>query len=157
MVYGLKRLCHGDKHFTARKYRIARAGFMKVNRGDTHPSFGKTLSAETRAKMSASAPKTKSSEHRRKIGVANTRRVWTAESRLKHSLSSSKKILTDKHKANISAKTSGAKNPMAGTKWIHFPESQESKPVKLDMLQAWIDSGWVIGQSPLTRSLISRR
>lgn len=146
MIFGLKRLAHGKKQFTSRNYELARKEFIKINKGESHPSFGKKLSDATRAKMSASAPKTKSAEHRRKIGEANSRRVWTEESRKKHSISSSKKILSAEHRANISKTTAGIKNPMHGTKWIHHPEKLLSIPVKPDKLTTYLTSGWVLGQ-----------
>jgi hypothetical protein len=155
MVYGLKRLTTGPK-FGSRWYSRIREEFMLMNSGSTHPSFGKKASTETKAKMSASAPKTKSAEHRRKIGEANSRRIWTDSSRQKASRSARLKTLSSEHRANISKKTSGSANPMAGTKWIHHPGTEVSKIVKLIDLQSWLDVGWVIGQSAKTKMLARR-
>ena len=152
MVFGLKRLTTGTK-YGSRWYAKIRAEFVRANSGSSHPSFGLKASLETRALMSASAPKTKSPEHRRKIGEANARRVWTDESRRKASVSASQKTLSDDHKANIAKKTAGDLNPMAGTKWIHHPETEDSRVVKKINLDQWLNEGWVIGQSAKTKAV----
>ena len=152
MVFGLKRLTTGEG-YGSRWYEKIRAEFMRTNRGETHPSFGLKMSAESRARMSASAPKTKSTEHRRKIGEANARRVWTEKSRQKASTSASQKTLSLEHRANISKKTSGISNPMAGTKWIHDPTTEISKVIKKIDLDQFLRDGWVVGQSAKTKAL----
>jgi hypothetical protein len=107
--------------------------------------------------MSASAPKTKSAEHRRKIGEANKRRIWTEQSRRKASVSASKKTLSQEHRANISKKTSGSANPMSGTKWIHHPDTEVSKAIKNIDLDQFLRAGWVIGRSAKAKPLREAR
>lgn len=158
MVYGCHRLAGVSKQLTSRQYEVARKDFLNWNRGETHPSFGLKMSAESRAKMSASSPETKTAEHRANIGKANARRVWTDESRTKASISASEKTLSETHRSNISKVTSGARNPMAGTKWIHDPQTDISKVIKIAELDVWLNHGWVIGQSAtLKKSNASRQ
>lgn len=152
MVYGLKRLSTGHEDYkSSRRYEQIRAEFIEQNRGKNHPSYGRTVSAEERARRSAAAPKTKSATHRQRIGEANARRVWTDESRRRASDSAKQKTLSEQHRANISAQTSGSKNPMAGTKWIHHPLTQESRVVKKEALDELLNAGWALGQSITTR------
>lgn len=100
MVFALHRFTAASKFVSSRQHEIARREFLALNKGETHPSFGLKMSVEARARMSASAPKTKSAEHRRKIGEANARRVWTNQSREKASVSASLKTLSIEHRAS---------------------------------------------------------
>lgn len=149
MVYALKRLATGAK-YGARWYAKIRAEFMRTNSGPSHPSFGRKASPEECARRSAAAPKTKSAEHRRKIGDANARRIWTEESRRRSSVSASQKSLSAEHRANIAKRTAGDLNPMVGTKWIHHLRDFSLWVVKKHDLDQWISTGWVIGQSAKT-------
>lgn len=147
MIYALKRLCHGKQHYTQRNYEIAKLEFIKINKGKTHGSYGKKLSKETRLKMSIRGKgKSKSLSHRTKIGEANSKRKWTDESRKKASISGSNKTLSNIHKKNIGKSTSGIKNGMFGTKWIHHIERQLSFPIHPNKVNEYLISGWKLGQ-----------
>lgn len=147
MMAALRRMCFGNNDYAARRYERVRSEWLKLNRGNTHASYGITLSDDVRRKMSESHKgKTKSPEHRAKIGDANRRRNWTTESRAKASASHSGKILSAAHRAKISAKGSGKNNPMFGTKWIYNEERQLSFPINGEKLQEYLDAGWNLGQ-----------
>lgn len=148
MVFGLRRLCFGNEAYVSNKcYEKIRVEFMKMNSGESHPSYGTKASPETRARQSASHKGTVfSSEHKQKIGEANANRIWTAESKAKASQSAKLKVLSASHKANISKVSVGTKNAMAGTKWMSHPIGV-SKPVKAFSVADFSRAGWVFGQS----------
>ena len=77
--------------------------------GEKNPMFGKHLSDDTRAKLSAAlCGKTLSEEHKAKIGVANA-------------ISQRGKHLSEEHRAKMSAALRGDKNPMYGKHWRKNP------------------------------------
>jgi hypothetical protein len=142
MIYGLRRLAHGKAHSCSRNYEIAR----KLMKQAPHPGLGKPLSETTRKLMSQQRRgKKKSAEHRRRIGEANSKRVWTEESRRRASESASKKKLSATHRANISKATAGTNNPMAGTKWMHDPVTRQLQFVKACDVGLWLQRGLVLG------------
>ena len=97
-------------------------------RGEANPNYGKSPSDETRKKMSkAGRGRPKSTDHRRKIGEANSRRVWKDESRQKLSESQSGenspwwgKTHSEETLEKMSEGKKGEKNPMYGRKMERF-------------------------------------
>lgn len=75
-----------------------------VKRGKDHPSFGKTLSDETKRKISESVKKLPppSLETRKKISESSTGRRWSEEQKKKSSLKKIGKKFTLEHRENIS-------------------------------------------------------
>jgi len=62
----------------------ARKNMSKAKSGENHPNYGKTLSKETRKKMSESATgKKKSEEHKEKLRIAQTGRKYSEETKQK--------------------------------------------------------------------------
>lgn len=80
--------------------------------GENHPKYGKTLSEETRAKISRACQGRKfSEEHRKKLSKAGLGKKHTKETRAKMSESRRGKKHTEETKEKMSKSQSGENNP----------------------------------------------
>ena len=96
--------------------------------------------------ISGKGKKTSTLLHKQKVGQANIKRVWSDESKQKLSEAHSGKTLSTEHKQKIGISTSGIKNGMSGTKWVHHIDKQLSLPIHPDKVNTYLLSGWVLGQ-----------
>lgn len=108
------------------------------NAGENHPNFGKTVSNETKIKMSKShSGKIASDEAKRKISEAN--KNPSDETRLKMSKSKLGKTRTEETKAKIS-------ESKRGKFCVHNISEKINKVISPEELQEYEKNGWVRGR-----------